>query len=132
MHNIFFLLIAFLVTDFIITKNYILLIVAIIVGSFYFSVYPIILKNRKKHVKELISKVFKENNDTEEIKPFINLNKEDWQILEEIPFFNRVTAKKAVWLRRRFGKYTSIQDFGQKNGLSNENIDVLRQIAFVE
>lgn len=132
MHNIFFLLIAFLVTDFIITKNYILLIVAIIVGLFYFSVYPIILKNRKKNVKELISKVFKENNDTEEIKPFINLNKEDWQILEEIPFFNRVTAKKAVWLRRRFGKYTSIQDFGQKNGLSNENIDVLRQIAFVE
>lgn len=132
MHNIFFLLIAFLVTDFIITKNYILLIVAIIVGLFYFSVYPIILKNRKKNVKELISKVFKENNDTEEIKPFINLNKEDWQILEEIPFFNRVTAKKAVWLRRRFGKYTSIQDFGQKNGLSNENIDVLHQIAFVE
>ena len=119
-------------TDFIITKNYILLIFAIIVAILYLCIYPIILKNRKKNVKELISKFLEENEDTEEIRPFINLNKDDWKIFEEIPFFNRITAKKAVWLRRRFGKYTSIQDFAQKNGLSDENIELLKQIAFVE
>ena len=54
----------------------------------------------------------------------IDINKAAWWELELIPDMTRVQAKKAVWIRKHNGFYSSKEDFYAKNNIKNlEKID---------
>ncbi len=53
----------------------------------------------------------------------LNINKACWWEIEHLPGFQRVSAKKAVWIRNHNGKYISKEDFFNKNKIQDkENI----------
>ena len=51
----------------------------------------------------------------------INENKASWWEFEELPYFQRVSAKKAVWIRKHNGRYLSKEDFIEKNNIKDKN-----------
>ncbi len=52
--------------------------------------------------------------------PSVNVNKEPFYIIQQLPGFNKVSAKKAVWIRKKNGKYLSKEDFFVKNNIKNK------------
>ena len=72
-----------------------------------------IRKLKVMSVKEQIEK-FEQNPDAE-ISPFVNVNRDDWFVFQELPHINRVQAKKIVWIRKHNGWYASLEDFFKKN-----------------
>jgi len=94
------------------SANTALIIAAIVISILILLLIPVYKKNRKENIKNK--------------KLTLNVNKAFWWEIEELPGFNRVSAKKAIWLRRHNGKYSSKEDFYQKNNIKNkEEIDKL-------
>ena len=60
----------------------------------------------------------------------ININSANWWEFEELPTFTRVKAKKAVWIRKHNGNYSSKNDFYKKNSIKDEDIKKLDNIIF--
>lgn len=71
-----------------------------------------------KRTKKLVEK-YNENPDSD-IEPFVNVNRADWYVIQELPFLSRVQAKKVVWMRRHNGLYSSLEDFFKKNDINDE------------
>ena len=62
----------------------------------------------------------------------VNVNKTDWEFINELPSFDRVKAKKAVWIRRKIGKYTSLDDFFTKNHVDDEYKKILKKLVVIK
>lgn len=88
---------------------------------------------KKKNIEKLrlYVKLLKEKK-TEKQDIEVNVNKCDWEFINELPGFDRVRAKKVVWIRRKIGKYTTIDDFFTKNNIDEENKKILRHIVVVK
>ena len=67
-------------------------------------------KLKKENIKQQIK-----NNTAQ-----ININKAPWWIIEELPGFKSVNAKKVVWIRKHNGKYISKEDFFKKNDIKDK------------
>ncbi len=66
-------------------------------------------------------------------KPFVNVNKSHWSIFEQLPGFSRVQAKKVLWIKRHNGPYKSVDDFLDKNSITDEGRrELLRKMVFVK
>ncbi len=127
--NITVLILTFLLTNFLISQNYILIFLTLLTTFIYFLISKFMINRKKKEVRDYISLILK--NESAKKSQIINLNNEKWQIFEELPFFNRVSAKRAVWLKYKYGKYQSVNDFAEKNNLKEEDKKLLSLIAFV-
>ncbi len=86
-----------------------LFVASLFIGIVSFTAYYFYKKNRKENLKRGIA--------DETVK--LNVNKADWWEFEELPEFNRVSAKKAVWIRNHNGKYSSNEDFCNKNNVKD-------------
>ena len=54
------------------------------------------------------------------VQPFVNINRADWYIIQELPYLSRAQAKKVVWMRKHNGWYSSLDDFFKKNSIFEE------------
>ena len=75
-------------------------------GLLILAFYPLYKKIRKENIKK---------------GAVININRASWWELEELSCFNRVSAKKAVWIRKHNGRYSSKEDFYNKNEINNKD-----------
>lgn len=97
-------------------QNIVFVITIITLGLLVIALYPQYKKIKKQNLKKAIS------NKTAKI----NVNRAYWWEIEELPGFNRVSAKKVIWIRRRNGNYSSKEDFYNKNAIENfQEIDEL-------
>lgn len=110
-------------------QNYIYLAIVIIFGIFIIALYYVLINMSVKRVKKA-SEILSENIDAD-IKPFVNVNRINWKILQHLPGFSRVTAKKIVWLRKHNGLYSSVDNFLTRNGISDEKTQLmLKKIVY--
>ena len=93
----------------------IMLVVGVIFALTVFIIRKIKIKNAKKKVEQ-----FEKNPDLK-IEPFVNVNRDDWYVIQELPVLTRVQAKKVVWMRKHNGWYTSLDDFFNKNAIYDQN-----------
>ncbi len=93
------------------TENNIFIISVIALGILILAFVPVYKKYRKNKIKNHIESG-KEGS-------VLNVNRAYWWEIEELPGFSRVSAKKAVWIRKHNGKYLSKKDFCEKNGINN-------------
>ena len=109
--------------QFSITAYFIILGLAIYYGNITFIASWLILGIITVLVFPLYKKIKKENIKKEIINKtaLININKAPWWIIEELPGFKSVSAKKAVWIRKHNGKYLSKEDFYTKNLINNKD-----------
>ncbi len=98
------------------TKNFVFIASVIIIGILILAFIPVYKKYRKNKIKNHIDKKIKE--------PVLNVNRAYWWEIEELPGFSRVSAKRAVWIRKHNGKYLSKKDFCEKNGIDNPKLIV--------
>ncbi len=109
--QLYILIYAILLGYFINTRNTVFILSVIAVGILILALVPVYKKYRKNKIKNHINKKSKE--------AILNVNRAYWWEIEELPGFNRVSAKKAVWIRKHNGKYQSKKDFCDKNGIDN-------------
>ena len=83
----------------------------LVIGILILVSYPIYRKNKKENIKQEVK------NKTAKI----NVNRAPWWIIEELPGFKSVDAKKVVWIRKHNGKYKSKEDFFLKNNIKNQD-----------
>ena len=114
----------FIVTS-IIEKNYIMAIIIAVLGILILISVPYIRKHQIDSIKEEVKHSLEKNLK----QTVININKHPWYILELLPGFDRISAKRAVWLRGKYGQYTSIQDFFDKNNVKDEYKQQIMLIA---
>ena len=111
----------------IIIGDWIYKIVMVVVGILFaltvFGIRKFQIKKAKKNVEHF------EQNPTDEFKPYIDVNRHDWYVLQELPNITRVQAKKIVWMRKHNGWYKSFDDFFYKNSIYQEEIkDKLKKL----
>lgn len=110
-------------------QNYIYLAIVILFGISIIVLYYVLINMSVKRVKKA-SEILSENIDAD-IKPFVNVNRINWKILQHLPGFSRVTAKKIVWLRKHNGLYSSVDNFLTRNGISDEKTQLmLKKIVY--
>ncbi len=85
---------------------------------------PVFIKAQKQ---EIASKI-KENMITE---PILNINKAPWYLFVELPEISQFEAKKMVHMRRKYGKYTSLEDFYIKNSITEDKKRKIEKYIFV-
>ena len=102
-------------------KNIYFIVVAIILGAVTLSLIPVFKKLKKQNIKASVEK----NIET------ININKASWWEFEELPCLTRIQAKKAVYIRKHSGKYSSKEDFYEKNTISDEDIKILDKLIYL-
>ena len=90
------------------------------------------MENSKiNNLKQVVEKYNK--NNSMKIVPFVNVNKENWRVLQELPHVNRVLAKKIVYIRDHGDKYKSLDDFFVKNLIHNEDeIKALKKLITIK
>lgn len=101
-----------------VSGNTIYMISMIAVGILFALTVVLIRKLSIKSVKKNVEKYCK--NPDDKIEPFVNINRADWYVIQELPSISRVQAKKAVWMRKHNGWYSSLEDFFKKNGIYDE------------
>ena len=74
-------------------------------GILILAFYPLYRKIRKKAIKAK--------------SVILNVNRANWWEIEELPGFEKVSAKKVVWLRNKNGRYASKEDFYKLNKITN-------------
>ena len=103
------------------TKNIYFIAISIITGITILCLTPVFKKLKKQNIKACI----------EANQPTININKASWWEFEELPCFSKIQAKKAVYIRRHEGKYSSKEDFYEKNTISDENIKIIDKLIYL-
>jgi len=96
------------------TYKIIMVVVGILFVLIVFGIRKFQIKNAKKKVALF------EQNPKAKVKPFINVNRHNWYVLQELPHISRVQAKKIVWMRKHNGWYTSLEDFFKKNNIYDD------------
>lgn len=92
-------------------------------GVIIIALIPVFQKFQKQKARVLIEKGCE--------KPFVNINKAPWYILEELPLIERVVAKRIVYIRRHYGNYTSIKDFFEKLDIKEQQQKEIEKIIFI-
>ena len=92
-------------------------------GVVMIALLPTFKKIQKQNIRNLIQEKSKQS--------FLNVNKAPWYILEELPGIERVVAKRIVYIRNKYGKYSSIDDFFTKLGIGAEQKRELERIVRV-
>ena len=87
----------------------------LLLGIFIIMLFPFYKKIRKQKIANKLVKV--------------NVNRASWWEIEELPGFNRVNAKKVIWIRKHNGKYLSKEDFYKKNSV--KNIEELEKLIVI-
>ena len=64
-------------------------------------------------------------------EPILNINKAPWFFLVELPEISQFEAKKMVYLRKKYGKYASLEDFYIKNQLSEDKRNKIEKYIFI-
>lgn len=123
--NLLTLIFFFFIMSSLINKNYLLTIILIVAGIIVLSITPLIRRKITEATKEEVKQALKENTK----QAIININKHPWYIIELLPGFDRISAKRAVFLRHKFGKYKDIQDFFDKNNIKEEFKNQIMLIA---
>ncbi len=90
-----------------------------------------ILKKQKVNELRLYVQLLKEKK-TKKQDIEVNVNKTDWEFIKELPGFDRVKAKKVVWIRRKIGKYNSLEDFFIKNNVDEEYKKILKKLVVIK
>ena len=103
------------------TKNLVFIISCLLLAIAILALSPIFKKIRKQSIKTNI-----QNN-----LPAVNINKASWWELEELPSMSRIQAKKAVYIRKHSGKYSSKEDFYEKNSISDEAIKIIDKVIYI-
>ncbi len=110
-------------------QNYIYFAIVILFGLSIIVLYYILINMSVKKVKKA-SETLSKNIDAD-VKPFVDVNRINWKILQYLPGFSRVTAKKIVWLRKHNGLYSSVDNFLIRNGISDEKTQLmLKKIVY--
>ena len=125
--NILIIIFFFFITTAIIEKHYIFAGIVIALGILLLCAIPYIKKHQTEEIKEKVTQALQQNTKIS----IINVNKHPWYILELLPGFERISAKRAVWLRYKYGKYENIQDFFDKNTVKEEYKQQISLIADV-
>ena len=128
--QIFLIIYSYFFFYYLLTNNYIYFSGIVLIGIAAI-IYLKILKNISiKKTKKIVKELLEDNK--KEIKPFINVNRANWYIFQELPGFTRVSAKKVIWIKRHNGFYKSIEDFFIKNSINDENIkQILKKIIYI-
>lgn len=111
-------------------KSVITLVVLLISGIFTIIIGRLLKKKKIEKIRFFVEKL-----KTKKIKRLdieVNVNKNDWEIIKELPGFDRVSAKKVVSIRRKMGKYSSLDDFFTKNNVDDEHKKILKKIVVVK
>lgn len=69
---------------------------------------PLIIKYKQEKIRNVIK-----NSDIGE--PILNINKAPWYLLSQLPDVSEFEAKKIIHLRRKYGKYKSLDEFFKVN-----------------
>ncbi len=85
----------------------------LLAGIIAIALFPTYRNSRIETAKNLI-----QNPDGQ---PFININKDPWYIIAVLPNIERVAAKRAVYIRRHYGNYKSLEDFFEKMNIKAED-----------
>ena len=101
-------------------QNMLLSLALLIIGLAILAFIPLYRKLIKQNIQQKIKNNLKA----------ININSANWWEFEELPTFTRVKAKKAVWIRKHNGNYSSKNDFYKKNSIKDEDIKKLDNIIF--
>lgn len=111
-------------------SNLVLTSLVIILGVVYLITIKIIENSKIKNIKQIVTSI----NSRKKVNytPFVNVNKEGWKVLQELPNVNRVLAKKIVYIRKHHGKYSSLDDFFTKNLINDEEEkNILKKIIYI-
>lgn len=111
-------------------RSNIALVVVLLFGLFTVIFLSVSKKIKLKNLKNLVKCLL--NDNSYNFTSFVKINKDSWELFNELPGFSSVAAKRVVWIRKHSGKYTSIEDFFEKNNIKEENQDVLRKILVVK
>lgn len=117
MQLLLFIYFIFLFRSFV-SGNVVFIVSMIAVGILFALTVVAVRKLSIKRTKKLVEK-YNENPDMD-VEPFVNVNRADWYVIQELPFLSRVQAKKVVWLRKHNGLYSSLDDFFKKNNINDE------------
>ncbi len=117
MQLLVFIYLVFLFRSFV-SGNIIYIISTIVVGILFVLTVLLIRKLSINKTKRIVEKY--RNNPEDKIEPFVNVNRDDWYIIQELPGLSRVQAKKVVWMRKQNGWYSSLDDFFKKNDIYDE------------
>ncbi len=101
------------------------IIFGIVLGIIILACVPVVIEMKRKKIRDKIQDI----NNLE--APVININKAPWYIFDELPGFNRVSAKKAVWLRNKNQGYSSLEVFYELNNIDEKNKQLLNKIIFI-
>ena len=109
------------------TRNLKFMIITLAIGALLALIVITIRFCSIKRVKGLVLKTKKQPNHT--FKPFVNVNRAAWYVLQELPHIDRVQAKNITWIRKHNGLYSSLDDFFKKNNIINkEHIEELSKM----
>lgn len=126
MSSIFIFLYVFSFVKLLMESNFLGAAIVFVVFIAHISLIPVYRHYKKDKTKKLVAKIL--NEDLKE--PFININTAPVYVLEELPDFSTVQAKKIRWIKRHNGAYKSMEDFYEKLELPKETQLKIEKVAY--
>lgn len=111
-------------------KSIVSVLILIIFGISTIIISKLLKKKKIEEIKLCVQQL--KNKEIKRPDIEVNVNKNGWEIIQELPGFNRIAAKRVVSIRRKMGKYSSIDDFFVKNNVKDEYKKILKKIIVVK
>lgn len=89
----------------VVKNDYALTGIVVVVFILYLFSFPLFKKLAVKRIRSLIPK--------DDVKYFIDINKAPLHIMRELPGITETEAKKAIWYRRKHGRFNSVEEFAE-------------------
>lgn len=118
----------FLATACIIKHYYLYALVALAVIPAYFLFRKMTLALHIKNMTKKIKKAQDNFTNNIEFKPFVNINKEPWQVLELLPGVTRVKAKNLAMQIREIRQVEKFEEFYKIIGLESALHEINKKI----
>lgn len=119
----------FLVLYFLITHNYLLALIVAPTIFIYFIVRKILKEKHVKNMKIRIAKAQEDFRNDIQFEPFLNINKEPWQVLELLPGVTRAQAKNLAMQIREIRNVKEFDEFRRIVGLDKALCEVNKKIV---
>ncbi len=119
----------FLLIYFLITHNFLFALIVAPTIFIYFAIRKIV---KEKHINNMKKKIEKAQDDFRkdiQFEPFVNINKEPWQVLELLPGVTRAQAKNLAMQIKEIRKAKEFDEFRRIVGLDNALCEINKKIV---
>ena len=118
----------FIATACIMKHYYLYAVIALAIIPIYFVIRKIALTLHIKNMKKKIDKAQNDFRNNIEFKPFLNINKEPWQVLELLPGVTRAKAKNLVMQISEIRNVEKFEEFYKIIGLESALHEINKRI----